>query len=246
MDFANILFGGPCNRSCPFCIGKQLPAALQANNLDRYPLLGQQQFVDAVLERDIGQVVMTGTVTDPQLYRHEARLLDELRRQLPGRQFSLHTNGVLALRKMDEFNAYDRVCLSFPSFRSETYQRLMGSARVPDLAQIVARARVPVKVSCVLTPDNLPELEEFLEGCSALGIRRLVLRQLFLPSGETVAWELPRGLTLQGYYRANPVYAWKAMEVTCWDFRKSESQSLNLFPNGTLSARYLLSEAEVS
>ena len=43
-DFANILFAGPCNQSCPYCIGKQLPAALQRSNLDEYPLRNLDAF----------------------------------------------------------------------------------------------------------------------------------------------------------------------------------------------------------
>ena len=33
------------------------------------------------------------------------------------------------------------------------------------------------------------------------------------------------------------------MEVTCWDFARSSSTSLNLFSDGTISDRYLLAQA---
>ena len=33
-DFANILFAGPCNRTCPFCIGKAMPGRVNVDNLD--------------------------------------------------------------------------------------------------------------------------------------------------------------------------------------------------------------------
>ena len=83
-----------------------------------------------IIQHGIRQVVFTGTTTDPQLYRHEARLLEFLRSQLPpGTQFALHTNGRLALKKMDTFNLYDRVCISFPTFNRRYLREADGRAR---------------------------------------------------------------------------------------------------------------------
>lgn len=240
MDFANILFGGRCNRACPFCIGRQLPENLQQNNLDLYPLLGQERFVAEVLRRGILQIVFTGTVTDPQLYRHEELLLCELRRQLPGRQFSLHSNGVLALKKMDVVNQYDKVCLSFPAFEKEAYRAMMGSSQVPRLEEIARQIRVPLKISCILTEDNLAGLPAYLDRLVEIGLERLVLRRLL---GETRTFPLPAGLVGVGQYRGNPVYQWGPLEVTYWNFDTTESTSLNLFPDGTLSPHYLLTRA---
>ena len=60
----------------------------------------------------------------------------------------------------------------------------MGVRGVPDLAQIIDRAQIPVKVSCVVNDDNRHELPDFLERCQAIGIQRLVVRQLY---GDTQA-----------------------------------------------------------
>lgn len=238
MDFANLLFGGPCNRACPFCIGKQLSDPLRSNNLNIYPPLNLDAWIDLVQRNQIQEVVFTGTTTDPQLYRFEEELLGNLRERLPKARFCLHTNGVLALRKMRVFNQYDRVCISFPSFEPQTYERLMGSPRVPNLAEILRRARVPVKISALATETT----GRFLDGLRNLGVARVVLRRLFGDPQEVV---LPEGLVACGSYRNNPVFYWRGMQVTLWTFDTSESTSLNLFPNGTLSSRYLLSEAEV-
>ena len=37
VDFANILFAGPCNRWCPDCIGHHLPARVNRSNLEQFP-----------------------------------------------------------------------------------------------------------------------------------------------------------------------------------------------------------------
>ena len=68
-DFANILFAGPCNARCPFCIGRQIDPRLSVNNLREFPPRNLDRFVELILDHAIKQVVFTGTTTDPQLYR---------------------------------------------------------------------------------------------------------------------------------------------------------------------------------
>ena len=239
-DFANILFAGPCNRACPWCIGKLLPAAVNADNLRAYPPPGIDAFIDAVNRERITQIVFTGTISDPQLYRHEAALLALLRRRLHrDARYSVHTNGVVALRKIDVFNQYDRACISFPSFHAPTYERLMGSRRVPDLAGIISASRIPVKVSCVVNEHNVGEIEQFIAECHRIGVRRLVFRQLF---GETRRWNILAGLPVVKMFKGNPVMAYRGMEVTYWDFAQSDCRSINLFPDGTLGTSYLLTQ----
>ena len=126
-DFANILFAGPCNLRCPYCIGKQVDPALNQNNLDEFPLRNVDTFTALLRRHRVRQVILTGTTTDPQLYRHEARLIRWLRKHLPEAQLSLHTNGQLALEKMDVVNLYDRISLSLPTFDPDIVE---GDTRV--------------------------------------------------------------------------------------------------------------------
>ena len=240
LDFANILFAGPCNRACPFCIGKQVPDSVNVGNLDLFPPHGLDRFVLVVNRERVREIVFTGTTTDPQLYRHERRLLDLLRERLHAEaRFSVHTNGVVALRRIDVFNRYDRACISFPSFRPATYEKMMGSRRVPDLRGILRAARIPVKVSCVVNEHNVEEIGSFVAECGAIGVRRLVVRRLY---GETRRWDILRGLPVVGSFRGNPVMSYGGMEVTYWDFDESRCRSINLFADGTLGTSYLLTQ----
>lgn len=259
-DFANILFAGPCNLRCPYCIGKQIDPALSRNNLKEFPLRNLDRFVNLLQHHRVAEITFTGTTTDPQLYCHEARLLAWLRDRLPTTndepkknsafilqpsackvRYSLHTNGQLALRKMDVFNQYDRVCISFPSFNPATYQKMMGSPRVPDLAEIVRQSEVPIKVSAIINEHNVAGVDEFLERCGEIGIQRLVLRRLY---GDTREWPILQNLSPTSYYRNNPVYDYHGLEVTYWSFDDTSSTSLNLFSDGTISGGYLLAKAK--
>jgi MoaA/NifB/PqqE/SkfB family radical SAM enzyme len=239
-DFANILFAGPCNRACPWCIGRALPEELSPSNLDLWPLRNLERFIDKVNEGEVPEVVFTGTTTDPHLYRHEAPLIEELRRRLqPRARLSIHTNGVLSLAKLSVFNLYDRATVSFPSFEPATYEKLMGSRRVPDLARILERAAIPVKVSAIVNEHNQAEVDAFLERCASIGVRRVVLRRLF---GDHRPWPPFAELAPSRFHRGNPVMDFSGMEVTLWRFEASTCRSFNLFADGTIGESYLLSE----
>jgi molybdenum cofactor biosynthesis enzyme MoaA len=236
-DFANILFAGPCNQRCPYCIGQQVEPALNQYNLDAFPLRNLDAFVALLRRHAVRQLIFTATITDPQLYHHEVRLIRWLREQLPRVQLSLHTNGQLALSKMDVFNLYDRATVSFPSFDPKTFEKMTGTQRMPDLAAIVRAAHIPVKVSCVLDEHNVSQVSEFLARCHEVGVRRLVFRRLY---GDTRQWNVLSNLTPVRFYRHNPIYDYYDMEVTYWDFDRTTSTSLNLFSNGRISTEYHL------
>jgi MoaA/NifB/PqqE/SkfB family radical SAM enzyme len=217
-----------------------MPDRVNQTNLDQFPPNNIDGFIAEINRLGIRQVVFTGTTTDPQLYRHEARLLELLRSRVQtGAQYSVHTNGVLALQKIGVFNRYDKACISFPSFVPATYEKMMGSSRVPDLKTIIARSEIPVKVSCVVNESNLDEIDEFLSRCRRIGVKRLVLRRLY---GETRQWPILRGLEVKRSYRDNPVYDIDGMEVTYWDFDQATNTSINLFADGTIGSSYLLAE----
>lgn len=245
-DFANILFSGHCNARCPFCIGRQIDPRLNENNLSLFPPRNLEKFVEMIWQHQIKQVILTGSNTDPQLYRYEERLLRLLREQTPpGTQLVLHTNGRLASHKMRIFNQYNRASVSLPSFEPATYRKMMGVPNPPDLREILRLSAIPVKISCVVCDDNALEIIRFLERCLETGVQRLVLRKLY---GESRSWEelLPECLELAGIqeYRGNPVCSYRGMEVTLWDFETTASTSLNLFSSGLISDQYILANAK--
>lgn len=236
-NFANILFSGQCNLRCPDCIGHNRALRALPNNLKNFPLRGQERFVQELQRNKVTQISFTGTNTDPQLYAHETKLLDALRAFLPDVKISLHTNGILALQKMNIFNRYDRACISFPSFSQETYFKMTGSHAMPDLAAIIANATIPIKMSVLLTPWNAPEIPLLLGQFRKLGLSRVVLRKRY---GDSHQWNFFSEYTPVRRFAGNPVYSIDGLEVTCWDFSASVVTCLNLFSDGTISQKYQL------
>lgn len=234
--FANILLSGSCNQRCPQCIGR-LDTTPRPDNLERFPLLGLDRFLAALSDHDVLQVSLTGTNTDPLLYHHTAALLSHLRRAIAGIQLSLHTNGVLALERMEDVNRYDRATISLPSFRPDCCLKMTGRARPLPLAEILERIAVPIKISTLVTEHNVAEIPEILERLRALGVRRAVLRRCV---GEPRRWKLLESHTPVRHFGGSPVYNLDGLEVTVWDFAASTLGCLNLFSDGSLTESYRL------
>jgi cyclic pyranopterin phosphate synthase len=241
--FANILLSGPCNLRCPYCVGGQV--SRRRSNLDVFPLRGLDRFLAALRRTGTLQVSLTGTDTEPLLYRHPRALVHALREAVPGVQLSLHTNGVLVTRRLDVVHLFDRVAVSVPSFRPDTFFAMTGSRRVVDLAAILRDVRVPVKVSTTVTRDNVDEVEELLAGCAALGVRRVALRRVYdaATGSSDDSLRILDDRAPVRTFAGNPVFDIDGVEVTLWDFGRSELMCLNLFADGTISGDYLLSLA---
>jgi hypothetical protein len=111
---------------------------------------------------------------------------------------------------------------------------------VPNLADIMRRADIPIKVSRIITENNAHETDNFLARCHAIGIKRIVFRRLY---GDPRPLKILPQLTPVSVYRGNPVYNYHGIEITLWNFHHTRSRSLNLFSNGLISPHYLLASA---
>jgi len=240
-EFGNILFSGPCNQKCPFCIGHQLIQT--PNNLRKETIKNLDEFIRLMKQSKTNKIILTGTRTDPQLYKYEDTLLKRLRQELPNVHISLHTNGLLALPKLKTFRQYDSCTISINSFQPTTYRKLHGVKQMPDLKKILEQAsNVPIKLSCVLTEDNIDQVEDYLKIAQQLGIKRVALRHLY---GDERRWPIRafENRTPIKYHQSNPVYDFNGVQVTHWIFDKTSGRSLNLFSDGTVSDEYLLTRA---
>lgn len=234
IEFGNILFSGACNLTCPACIGRIPGVARMPSNLARFPLRGLEDFCATMAREQVRELSITGTDTDPMLYRHHETLVSYLRGTLPAIRLSLHTNGVLVVRHPRIFNLYDRATISLPSFHPGTCEAMTGSSAVLDLRSILSLARIPVKVSTLIAPENASELDAIIARCRSLGVRRLVLRRLWQGGPD---WT-PRGVPPARWYAGNPVYDLDGLEVTVWDFHRARLRCLNLYADGSIRDEY--------
>eukprot|EP00466_Bigelowiella_natans_P018590 jgi/Bigna1/90457/estExt_fgenesh1_pg.C_710022 len=242
-EFGNILFGGPCNQKCPFCIGKQLPKWLTPTNLKTVPsnIKNFGKFVKLMNESGTKKIILTGTRTDPQLYKYEGDLLEILRLEIPGCHISLHTNGLLAQKKIDLLNKYDTCTVSVNTFDPAKFKSLHGVKTMPNIKFLMQYSQIPIKLSCVLTSENIPDLDQYIDRCIEMGVKRVSFRHLF-GDGEQFAAEnqtitLFKDLDPTRYFRGNPVYHIDNLEITHWTFEDFSKPSINLFSDGTISRK---------
>jgi pyruvate-formate lyase-activating enzyme len=243
--FANIHLSGPCNRSCYWCIGQHMMALDGENNLDTYPLKNFDKFVKACTDRSIGEVNLTGTNTDPLMYKHLPRLTQALREAIPGVKLGLRTNGALALKNMDEVRLFDKISFSIHSHDPVVYRKIMGQGTPPFLFDIMPKlSDKAVKINMVLCPENMKD-DGWLESMLSFigdGVKTINLREPYGQPhiGNPMESELAKKLGFERLadFLGMPQYEVGGAKVTYWDVHYVHVESVNLYANGNISEDY--------
>jgi molybdenum cofactor biosynthesis enzyme MoaA len=240
--YSNIHLSGPCNRSCYFCIGQHMMGLDSENNLGTWPLDGVEEFVREVNQRGITEVKVTGTNTDPLLYRHTAELASYVREHVPNAELGVRTNGTLALQRPDIWKLYDHASLSIHSFDPNIYVAMMGNGLPPDVAGILDASQhmTDVKVNVVLGPENLNDVLDTLDHLAQVGVRKVNLRE---PYGQKHVGNPLRYCSEIKQVHGMPCYLWNdSTEVTYWNVHFVEVESVNLYASGRVSIDYPVTE----
>jgi hypothetical protein len=239
--FGNIHLSGPCNRSCYFCIGQHMMALDQLNNLTKIPE-NIDQFLRECMDRNVAEICMTGTNTDPLLYARTPELVHHIRRALPGTPLAIRTNGIAYDRKT--FDAYDKASVTICSFDKEINEKMMGGAPC-DLPKILENhPMMDIKVNVILGPENMErdsngsrDIFGTLDMCSCLGVKRVNLREPYGQPHIGDPLEKSGALFLRKTL-GMPTYSWGFTEATYWDVHFVEVESVNLYANGRISLIY--------
>lgn len=229
--FGNIHLSGPCNRSCYFCIGQHMMEVDHLNVLEKWPLPGIDKFLAECHRRRVQEVTVTGTNTDPSLYRY----LGRLNQLLHEHNFvtKVRTNGIVGL-----VGKWDQVTVTVCSLEPRLNRKTMGGPP-PHIYRVWAADQLAI----VLCPE-----------VSVRDIRLTIYRsrarhvQLREPYGQPhqgdplvgKKWAKPIG-ELYG----NPQYFVDDTIVTYWDVHKTQVSSVNLFANGNVSTSYAVTRGVV-
>jgi len=233
--FANIHLSGLCNRSCYFCIGQHMMSLDRYNVLNEWPLPNLEEFLSQCKTRQVKEICLTGTNTDPALYRHQEKLCQYLRDRMDV-PLAIRTNAV----KYDKstFSLWDKASITLCSFDSKIYKLMMGSGCPPDLKKILQEnPQVDIKINIVLGRENVDTLDFFdtLRKLSSLGIKRVNLRE---PYGQPHIGNPMPSECFKRHKLGMPLYEFDGMEVMYWDVHYVEVESVNLYANGRISVTY--------
>jgi len=204
------------------------------NNLNKIPLnIGR--FIYECMDRKVKEICITGTNTDPLLYKQTKNLTDYIRLLLEGVPIAIRTNGVAY--DEEKFALYDKASVTICSFDNAIYAKMMGEGVPPDLARILTNhPKMDIKVNVVLGPENVKsDIFDTLDHLAHMSVRRVNLRE---PYGQPhIGDPMPASQYVERVL-GMPSYNWRGMRVTYWDVHYVEVESVNLYANGRLSITY--------
>jgi hypothetical protein len=213
------------------------------NNLDVWPLTNIDKFIEQCNTKGIKEVNLTGSNTDPLLYKHLEELTKYIRERIPNVVLGIRTNGV---GDIDLLRHFDKGSMSITSFNEKIYKKTMGQGHPPvfNLKKILSSG-YPIadnlKINVVLCPELLSgflfrDIDQTILSISKLDkIKRINVRQ---PYGQPHINDPFSDRSLHKMVYGNPCYLIRDMEVTVWDVHYTEVESVNLYANGIVSITY--------
>jgi pyruvate-formate lyase-activating enzyme len=256
--FGNIHFSGKCNRSCYFCIGQHMMVLDPLNNLAEWPLKNIGSFIERCLERNVKEINLTGSNTDPLLYKHIPALVDFLRQAIRDVKVGIRTNGAKYPESETYLPLFDKVSISITSFDPALYRATMGSGNPPHLRSLIRDLKVPVKVNVVLCPETVTN-GDYIKTLFTLAESGIEVVNLREPYGQPHIGDPLEHLVGKhdsrlakiygdtGIKRLNDVFGMPSydvfgMRVTYWDVHYVEVESVNLYANGVVSETYPITQ----
>jgi molybdenum cofactor biosynthesis enzyme MoaA len=247
---SNIHFSGPCNLDCYYCIGQFMPHLENYNSLNTAPedMAGLDRFIEEVTKRGISEVTLTGTNTDPLLYKHIPALAKYLRERIPDLRLGIVTNGQTFPKNMSWLSApptygeqalahtFQRVVLSVPTFDPDLYRQIEGGGKPPGVWQWrTALWHTTFEVNVILLPEVLPGLWRTVAELINARVPRVNLREPygFQRAGNPMMPALP-----DKHLFGQPQYSMGTTVLTYWDVYRVQIQSVNLFANGRVTTDY--------
>ena len=239
--FGNIHLSGPCNRRCYFCIGQHMMALDQMNTLDRFPLPGLDEFIVRCASHKVKEVYLTGSNTEPMLYRHHAELVERLKGGIRSVRVGIRSNGIMVPKLPDTWRLYDKASITICSIDRDVNRRMMGGDPADIDGIIGISAGMDLKVNVVLGPENIGDVVNTLEKLAGSGVRRVNLREPYRQPhvGDPM---VRNGFIAEGTTLEMPTYRIGRMKVTYWDVHYVEVESVNLYASGRISELYLITK----
>lgn len=210
------------------------------NVLDVWPLPGIDEFIDECHGKNVNEINVTGTNTDPLLYKHTEELANYLLEHIPDLILGIRTNGVGPLNSLKE---YDKGSITVCSFNEAINKKMMGG---PPPLPLRLKEYIPrLKLNIVLGPENT-EAQKWgqadvlgtLRMADTMQFSRVNLRE---PYGQPHVGDPMQaaGFAPMGHIYGMPIYRFgSGLEVTYWDVHYVEVESVNLYASGRVSLTY--------
>lgn len=258
-QYGEILFLGPCNLRCYYCLSTEMPKlqSEQENQMNThfFNWVNFNQFLTKCKEKQICTIYLSSVTTEPLLYQYLKELILFL--QGEGFRVGIRSNGMLATSKMQEILLLDEeISFSMNSLNSDTTKLITGVPVYPDWIEIfgsLRKANKKCRISIVVNQHNqkeIPEMLNFLAWHSDV-VNYVQLRQVYKygnrDDAETnafveIKYLIQTHCTKNGSYFESKIYKYRELSISLWEdvFQKESIQSVNFFTNGLISTNNLL------
>lgn len=189
----------------------------------------------------IEDVYLTGTNTDPCLYRYHQELTTEIRKT--GKRIGIRTNGTA---HVSELRHYDNGSVTVCSPYYHINLKMMGGPP-PDFGELSLHADLTKwNINTVLGPENANKTS--IEGLIDIGLKYglawINLREPYGQAhiGDMFLWATfgePHGYKLQDTV---PYWEFDGMQLCYWDVHFVGVRSINLYANGRISEDYSITK----
>jgi organic radical activating enzyme len=244
--FGNIHLSGPCNRSCYFCIGQHMMGLDPFINLNEWPLDGIDNFITECNAKQITEVYLTGSNTEPLLYGQLPKLVEYLRANIPALHLGVRSNGVLVEDLKEDWLLFDEASITICSTDKAINEKMMGGLppRLDRIAEISGPKNMQLTLNITLGPENLDNVKQTLD--DVLDIYPWKWINLREPYGQPHVGNPFDYWEPDGYIYGMPYYyvfsEWGKIRITYWNVHYVQVKSVNLYANGRLSTDYSVSK----
>jgi hypothetical protein len=222
------------------------------NVLAKWPLEGLEDFVRECRRRNIREVYLTGSNTEPLLYQHLGKLVEYLRQEISGVHLGIRSNGVLIPEQIEEWLLFDEGSITICSTSTEINQQMMGGPppNLKEISKLCQDQLMQVTINITLGPENKTDIHYTLDDILNIDYpwKWINLRE---PYGQPEVGNPLEGWTKQGEIYGMPFYlvdrdlydpSMGGIRVTYWNVHYVQVKSVNLYANGHISTDYAVSK----
>lgn len=260
--YGEILFLGPCNLSCYYCLSKEMSKLKQdkENNMNTHFSNWKDfdKYLNKCKKEGVDTIYLSSVTTEPLMYKYVYEIIQYLKDN--NFKVGIRTNGTLAINKLDSLMSCDEeISLSLNSFDKLTNMQICGCDVNINWDIVLSEFRERHKkcrISIVVNRYNYREIPYIIKYLSKYSdvINYIQLRKVYKYnevdidnveqcSFESVLLWVKENCKYKDTYFESKVYKYKdKIDISIWEdvFKKDSIQSINYFTNGIISTNNLL------
>lgn len=258
MRYGEILFLGPCNLKCFYCLSNEMHKLQKDNNNQLHTPFSMWNefyaFLHLLKQKNINTVYLSSVTTDPLLYQY----FDELVTYLQEHRFKvgIRTNGYLAEKHINTLLKLDEeISFSVNAIENNINEQICGVYDIPNYISILETFRKHKKscrISIVVNEYNVSSVFQMLDFFNEYAdvITYIQLRKVYKYEEDDtqdcyfkeIVSKIQTSCKKENSFYESKQYHYKKLIVSLWGdvFKKESISSINYFTNGLISSNNLL------